>query len=196
MKPTVVQPQLQWILLLQDRSPPAHRKSLRGVQAVNRDADSIYGHRLLVGSAPPSCQGKCGSCNPCNPIHVSVGSPHGTLTQQEYYPEVWRCKCGNRLFMPWNSCPRSILARQRQQYYLELLRMTFSRRNLLTLRKTFIFSLQGLLLLDQAGHWKPETLRTNTTALIDQREVRGCNDSEVLISMGRSERLHRSAPTL
>lgn len=100
MKPTVVQPQLQWILLLQDRSPPAHRKSLRGVQAVNRDADSIYGHRLLVGSAPPSCQGKCGSCNPCNPIHVSVGSPHGTLTQQEYYPEVWRCKCGNRLFMP------------------------------------------------------------------------------------------------
>ena len=194
MKPTVVQPQLQWILLLQDRSPPAHRKSLRGVQAVNRDADSIYGHRLLVGSAPPSCQGKCGSCNPCNPIHVSVGSPHGTLTQQEYYPEVWRCKCGNRLFMPWNSCPRSILARQRQQYYLELLRMTFSRRNLLTLRKTFIFSLQGLLLLDQAGHWKPELCEQTPPPWLTNARL-GAAMIQEFISMG-SEGLHRSAPTL
>jgi hypothetical protein len=64
------------------------------------NSDSIYGHRLLVGSAPPTCQGKCGTCSPCNPIHVSIGSPHGALTQQEYYPEVWRCKCGNKLFMP------------------------------------------------------------------------------------------------
>lgn len=62
--------------------------------------ETIYGHRLLVGSSPPTCQGKCGSCNPCNPIHVSIGSPHGAITQQEYYPEVWRCKCGNKLFMP------------------------------------------------------------------------------------------------
>lgn len=89
---------------VQDSTPPAHRKILVGFKQVKQEgvkaAGSIYGHRLLVGSSPPTCQGKCGSCNPCNPIHVSIGSPHGALTQQEYYPEVWRCKCGNRLFMP------------------------------------------------------------------------------------------------
>lgn len=84
-------------------TPRPHRKILAGLKEVKKvkaAGDSIYGHRLLVGSSPPTCQGKCGSCNPCNPIHVSIGSPHGALTQQEYYPEVWRCKCGNRLFMP------------------------------------------------------------------------------------------------
>lgn len=186
MKPTLVQPQLQWILLLQDRSPPAHRKSLRGVQAVNRDADSIYGHRLLVGSAPPSCQGKCGSCNPCNPIHVSVGSPHGTLTQQEYYPEVWRCKCGNRLFMPWNV--QGTYSCKATSTVLRATSNDISRRNLLTLRKHSSSRCKGgLLLLDRAGHWKLARTLRNTTALIDQREFRGCNDSEVIIRMG-SER--------
>ncbi|KAG0570840.1 hypothetical protein M758_6G183800 [Ceratodon purpureus] len=64
-------------------------------------ANTIYGHRLLLGSAPPSCQGKCGSCVPCFPIHVSLGGPHaGSITEQEYYPEAWRCKCDNRTFMP------------------------------------------------------------------------------------------------
>lgn len=79
-------------------SPPPNRKLIfRG----NVKPDSIYGHRLLVGSAPPSCQGKCGSCVPCNPIHTPIGSrPVGSLTQQEYYPEVWRCKCGNKLYLP------------------------------------------------------------------------------------------------
>lgn len=67
---------------------------------MNREVKTIYGHRLLLGSAPPSCSGKCGSCVPCSPIHISLGGPHGSLTQQEYYPEAWRCKCGNRFFMP------------------------------------------------------------------------------------------------
>lgn len=85
----------------QDRTPPSHRKIFPGFKdPVNSNADSIYGHRLLVGSSPPTCQGKCGRCIPCSPIHMSYGSPHGALTQQEYYPEVWRCKCGNRYFMP------------------------------------------------------------------------------------------------
>jgi hypothetical protein len=95
--------QLRGDTVMQDSSPPpSHRKILVGFQGVQhvKAADSIYGHRLLVGSSPPTCQGKCGSCTPCNPIHVSIGSPHGALTQQEYYPEVWRCKCGNRFFMP------------------------------------------------------------------------------------------------
>ncbi|KAG0616121.1 hypothetical protein M758_5G091900 [Ceratodon purpureus] len=89
----------------QDRSPPPHRKTSRqgkhSKQVKGDDhGESIYGHRLLVGSSAPTCQGKCGQCNPCSPIHMAIGSPHGALTQQEYYPEVWRCKCGGIYFMP------------------------------------------------------------------------------------------------
>lgn len=97
----------------QDRSPPPDRKMTPlpndfqktvkkpEMDDVDVDADaSIYGHRLLVGSSPPTCHGKCGTCFPCNPIHVSIGSPRGALSQQEYYPEVWRCKCGSRYFLP------------------------------------------------------------------------------------------------
>ncbi|XP_024358169.1 EPIDERMAL PATTERNING FACTOR-like protein 5 [Physcomitrium patens] len=85
----------------QDSSPPSPRvASFRGnVKKIYRDG-SIFGHRILLGSAPPSCQGKCGLCVPCNPIHFSLGGPHGSISQQEYYPEVWRCKCGNHFFMP------------------------------------------------------------------------------------------------
>ncbi|CAL9756589.1 EPIDERMAL PATTERNING FACTOR-like protein 4 isoform X2 [Musa acuminata AAA Group] len=57
--------------------------------------------RKLVGgpgSYPPRCTGKCGDCTPCNPVHVAV--PPGTPVTTEYYPEAWRCKCGNKLYMP------------------------------------------------------------------------------------------------
>ncbi|KAG5515008.1 hypothetical protein RHGRI_036145 [Rhododendron griersonianum] len=56
--------------------------------------------RLLggPGSWPPRCMSKCGRCSPCKPVHVPV--PPGTPVTTEYYPEAWRCKCGNRLFMP------------------------------------------------------------------------------------------------
>ncbi|KAK9069074.1 hypothetical protein SSX86_013190 [Deinandra increscens subsp. villosa] len=50
------------------------------------------------GSSPPRCAWKCGRCTPCKPVHVSV--PPGTSVTEEYYPEAWRCKCGNRLYMP------------------------------------------------------------------------------------------------
>ncbi|KAK3138482.1 hypothetical protein QOZ80_5AG0369490 [Eleusine coracana subsp. coracana] len=59
------------------------------------------GRRLLSGgpgSHPPRCTAKCGSCNPCYPVHVSV--PPGVLVTTEYYPEAWRCKCRNQLYMP------------------------------------------------------------------------------------------------
>ncbi|KAF0923656.1 hypothetical protein E2562_006636 [Oryza meyeriana var. granulata] len=57
--------------------------------------------RLLAegpGSYPPRCTAKCGACVPCYPVHVAV--PPGVPVTTEYYPEAWRCKCGNRLFMP------------------------------------------------------------------------------------------------
>ncbi|OMP02324.1 EPIDERMAL PATTERNING FACTOR-like protein 4 [Corchorus olitorius] len=50
------------------------------------------------GSSPPRCTSKCGSCTPCKPVHVPV--PPGTPVTAEYYPEAWRCKCGNKLYMP------------------------------------------------------------------------------------------------
>ncbi|KAG6628993.1 polygalacturonase-like isoform X1 [Carya illinoinensis] len=50
------------------------------------------------GSSPPRCMLKCGKCTPCKPVHVPV--PPGTPVTAEYYPEAWRCKCGNRLYMP------------------------------------------------------------------------------------------------
>ncbi|GAB2274250.1 hypothetical protein Dimus_009015 [Dionaea muscipula] len=51
-----------------------------------------------LGSRPPSCSTKCGKCKPCKPVHVTV--PPGNPVTAEYYPEAWRCKCGNRLFLP------------------------------------------------------------------------------------------------
>ncbi|XVF46128.1 hypothetical protein PTKIN_Ptkin03bG0001800 [Pterospermum kingtungense] len=50
------------------------------------------------GSSPPRCTSKCGKCTPCKPVHVPV--PPGTPVTAEYYPEAWRCKCGNKLYMP------------------------------------------------------------------------------------------------
>ncbi|KAJ8477837.1 hypothetical protein OPV22_021564 [Ensete ventricosum] len=50
------------------------------------------------GSAPPRCTGKCGECTPCQPVHVAL--PPGTPVTTEYYPEAWRCKCGDKLYMP------------------------------------------------------------------------------------------------
>ncbi|XP_062179263.1 EPIDERMAL PATTERNING FACTOR-like protein 4 [Phragmites australis] len=62
---------------------------------------AFAGRRLLSagpGSHPPRCTSKCGSCSPCYPVHVSV--PPGVLVTTEYYPEAWRCKCRNQLYMP------------------------------------------------------------------------------------------------
>ncbi|XP_059625247.1 EPIDERMAL PATTERNING FACTOR-like protein 5 [Cornus florida] len=50
------------------------------------------------GSSPPTCRSKCGICSPCKPVHVPIQP--GLSMPLEYYPEAWRCKCGNKLFMP------------------------------------------------------------------------------------------------
>lgn len=64
------------------------------------------GGRLLMGfrwpigpgSSPPTCRYKCGRCFPCRPMHVSIRP--GVSTPLDYYPETWRCWCGNRYYMP------------------------------------------------------------------------------------------------
>ncbi|CAM8991758.1 hypothetical protein QQ045_008914 [Rhodiola kirilowii] len=50
------------------------------------------------GSHPPNCRSKCGPCAPCRPVHVPVRP--GLSKPLDYYPEAWRCKCGNSLFIP------------------------------------------------------------------------------------------------
>ncbi|XP_078159778.1 EPIDERMAL PATTERNING FACTOR-like protein 6 [Carex rostrata] len=50
------------------------------------------------GSHPPTCTRKCGSCTPCHPVHIPV--PPGATTSTEYYPEAWRCKCSNYIYIP------------------------------------------------------------------------------------------------
>ncbi|KAL0392931.1 UNVERIFIED_CONTAM: EPIDERMAL PATTERNING FACTOR-like protein 4 [Sesamum radiatum] len=63
-------------------------------------AEGVMARRLLggPGSSPPTCRSKCGRCAPCKPVHVPIQP--GFSMPLEYYPEAWRCKCGDKLFMP------------------------------------------------------------------------------------------------
>ncbi|XP_024362084.1 EPIDERMAL PATTERNING FACTOR-like protein 5 [Physcomitrium patens] len=103
-------------------SPSADvEKTSRGIEvpsldrrgAPRQEEDTIFGHfqikefgggisrrRGLVGSSPPTCRFQCGTCTPCKPVHVAIGSPHSMISQTEYYPEVWRCQCGDRYYIP------------------------------------------------------------------------------------------------
>ncbi|CAL4901281.1 unnamed protein product [Urochloa decumbens] len=83
----------------------AHPAEQAAVTKMRMQDELVYygggGRRLLSGgpgSHPPRCTSKCGSCLPCYPVHVSV--PPGVLVTTEYYPEAWRCKCRNQLYMP------------------------------------------------------------------------------------------------
>lgn len=63
------------------------------------DNGDVRRRRLIgPGSSPPTCRARCGRCAPCRPVHVAIQP--GVGAQWEYYPEVWRCKCGDKLFMP------------------------------------------------------------------------------------------------
>lgn len=55
--------------------------------------------RALIGSSPPDCRWKCRRCIPCVRVKVPINPRTGTA--QDYYPEVWKCKCKNRLYNPW-----------------------------------------------------------------------------------------------
>ncbi|XWS74431.1 hypothetical protein CRYUN_Cryun02cG0215500 [Craigia yunnanensis] len=79
------------------------RKNEEGMGSIPVDIQGLplsLARRFLSGpgSSPPRCTSKCGKCTPCKPVHVPV--PPGTPVTAEYYPEAWRCKCGNKLYMP------------------------------------------------------------------------------------------------
>ncbi|CAL9152828.1 unnamed protein product [Musa hybrid cultivar] len=65
-----------------------------------RERERVVARRLLLGlgSSPPTCRARCGRCFPCRPVHVAIHP--GRNLPLEYYPEAWRCKCGNNVFMP------------------------------------------------------------------------------------------------
>ncbi|OWM69800.1 EPIDERMAL PATTERNING FACTOR-like protein 4 [Punica granatum] len=75
------------------------RTRMRILRAAGSGEDQLR-RRVLkgLGSSPPTCRSKCGSCSPCTPVHVPIQP--GFSMPLEYYPEAWRCKCGNKLFMP------------------------------------------------------------------------------------------------
>ncbi|KAL5219544.1 hypothetical protein ABZP36_020228 [Zizania latifolia] len=71
-----------------------------GAQQANYSWESSAVRRSLVGpgSSPPTCRSRCEGCHPCRPVHVAIQP--GRSFPLEYYPEAWRCKCGDKLFMP------------------------------------------------------------------------------------------------
>ncbi|GMP56322.1 hypothetical protein CsSME_00020857 [Camellia sinensis var. sinensis] len=69
---------------------------------VKEEREEVVTQRRLSGgpgSSPPNCRSKCGRCKPCEAVHVAI-KPGLIKMPLEYYPEAWRCKCGNKLFMP------------------------------------------------------------------------------------------------
>ncbi|RCV46440.1 hypothetical protein SEVIR_9G536400v4 [Setaria viridis] len=95
------------VLLLLSSSAPGTCTSARGragrvapEEGYSWDPGTTAARRGLVGpgSSPPTCRSRCGGCHPCRPVHVAIQP--GRSFPLEYYPEAWRCKCGNKLFMP------------------------------------------------------------------------------------------------
>ncbi|XP_043711432.1 EPIDERMAL PATTERNING FACTOR-like protein 2 [Telopea speciosissima] len=73
--------------------------------------------RSLIGSRPPTCEGKCSSCGHCEAIQVPAipkqrngNSTHSSKVStiaysrsednSNYKPMSWKCKCGDMIFNP------------------------------------------------------------------------------------------------
>ncbi|XP_060168093.1 EPIDERMAL PATTERNING FACTOR-like protein 8 [Lycium barbarum] len=53
------------------------------------------------GSIPVACHSKCHQCMPCMPIQVFIEEDYNDDDENEqYYPQVWRCSCGDKVFSP------------------------------------------------------------------------------------------------
>merc|ERR1711915_741889 len=57
---------------------------------------------MHTGSAPPSCVAKCEGCNPCKPLQCAVTPKLQCIPKrvEDYYPVLWKCGCGNKVFNP------------------------------------------------------------------------------------------------
>ncbi|XP_074574919.1 uncharacterized protein LOC141831462 [Curcuma longa] len=74
----------------------------RATAAVAEEGKRLRRKLMEPGSHPPRCVAKCGGCAPCRPLRVRVppAAAAAAAAAAEYYPEVWRCECGGRYFMP------------------------------------------------------------------------------------------------
>lgn len=75
--------------------------SVDSVRLPSSESRDLQQTKLVMGSGPPSCYMKCQGCTPCTATLVKVPAhhPHGE-EDEPYYPQTWRCKCGDRLFDP------------------------------------------------------------------------------------------------
>ncbi|XP_019157937.1 PREDICTED: EPIDERMAL PATTERNING FACTOR-like protein 8 [Ipomoea nil] len=71
--------------------------------------------RMVLGSSPPKCVGRCMGCRPCvaalvipphddkygfrRPSSSSASSSSGA-GDESYYLLSWKCRCGNKYFQP------------------------------------------------------------------------------------------------
>ncbi|EPS65582.1 hypothetical protein M569_09198, partial [Genlisea aurea] len=59
-----------------------------------------------LGSRPPGCVNKCMSCRPCEAILVippradRISSSSSRGDDDSYYLLAWKCRCGNKLYLP------------------------------------------------------------------------------------------------
>ncbi|KAK9923132.1 hypothetical protein M0R45_031565 [Rubus argutus] len=76
-------------------------KSVDSVRLPSSESRDLQQTKLVMGSGPPSCYMKCQGCTPCTATLVTVPAHHPRGEEDEpYYPQTWRCKCGDRLFDP------------------------------------------------------------------------------------------------
>ncbi|KAG9150947.1 hypothetical protein Leryth_003064 [Lithospermum erythrorhizon] len=77
--------------------------------------ENLQTKKMILGSRPPACVGKCKNCEPCKatlviPPHQKMSNSHnkqsyyshrgGTEDDDTYYLLSWKCRCGNKLFQP------------------------------------------------------------------------------------------------
>lgn len=71
---------------------------------------------VMIGSRPPSCEGRCSGCGHCEAVQVPLAplkkqmtaaaattttvNSRGDEYSSNYKPMNWRCKCGDRILNP------------------------------------------------------------------------------------------------
>ncbi|XP_021717878.1 EPIDERMAL PATTERNING FACTOR-like protein 2 [Chenopodium quinoa] len=66
-------------------------------QRSNEEAAALRGRE--IGSRPPRCEGRCKSCGHCEAVQVPT-TISISVSNIEYKPITWKCKCGNSVFNP------------------------------------------------------------------------------------------------
>lgn len=65
----------------------------------------------MIGSRPPSCEGRCSGCGHCEAVQVPLAplkkqrasatvNSRGDEYSSNYKPMNWKCKCGDRILNP------------------------------------------------------------------------------------------------